>query len=99
MATGGSGGAQTGGTGGIAAGGTGGATTGGAGGTGGDPGGYPAGPYGRDIGNTFPNLAWQGYVNDAAVGLASAQPFVVYTMDDVRRSGTGYAIVHVSEFL
>jgi hypothetical protein len=98
VATGGSGGVDTGGTGGVATGGTGGVATGGVGGTGGDLGAYPAGPYGRNIGNTFPNLAWQGYVNDTAVGLASAQPFVGYTMDDVRRSGKGYAIVHVSEF-
>jgi hypothetical protein len=72
--------------------------TGGAGGTGGQLGEYPPEPYGRNVGETFPNLAWQGYVNDTAVGLASTQPFVDYTMDDVRKSGKGYAIVHVSEF-
>ena len=75
-----------------------GAGTGGTGGTGGELGEYPPEPYGRNVGDTFPNLAWQGYVNDTAVGLASAQPFVDYTMDDVRKSGKGYAIVHVSEF-
>jgi len=59
---------------------------------------YPAGPYGHTVGATFPNLQWQGYVNDTAIGLANLQPWVSYSMDAIRTSGKRYAIVHVSEF-
>jgi hypothetical protein len=59
---------------------------------------YPAEPYGHDIGQVMPNLQWEGYVNETADGVATAQPFVAYSMDDVRRSGKPYAFVHVSEF-
>ena len=59
---------------------------------------YPEGTYGHDVGQIIPNLQWQGYVNETAEGVATAQPFVAYSMDDVRRSGKPYAFVHVSEF-
>jgi hypothetical protein len=59
---------------------------------------YPAEPYGHDIGQVMPNLQWHGYVNETAEGVATAQPFVPYSMDDVRHSGKPYAFVHVSEF-
>jgi hypothetical protein len=60
---------------------------------------YPAGPYGVAVGNTFPNIQLQGYVNDSAVGLANTKPFVdLYTMDDLRVSGARYALIHNSEF-
>jgi len=32
------------------------------------PDGYPAGPYGADVGEVMPNLAWKGYVDDAGLG-------------------------------
>jgi hypothetical protein len=63
-----------------------------------DLGPYPEGPYGHEVGSTIPNLLWQGYVNETADGLATERPFVPYSMDDVRRSGKPYALVHVSEF-
>jgi hypothetical protein len=59
---------------------------------------YPAEPYGHNVGDVMPNLQWEGYVNETAEGVATAQPFVPYSMDDVRRSGKPYAFVHVSEF-
>src|SRR5436190_23055073 len=44
---------------------------------------YPRGPYGGEVGDTFPNLAFSGYVNDDATGLANLQPWVPrYTMAD-----------------
>jgi hypothetical protein len=59
---------------------------------------YPAGPYGNVVGATFPNLQWQGYVDDAADVIATSETFGDYSMDAVRRSGKAYAFVHVSEF-
>jgi len=75
------------------------ASGGGAAGTGGSAAAvYPEGPYGHTVDSIFPNLQWQGYVNETAMGLASEQPFVPYSMDDVRKSGKRYALVHASEF-
>ena len=66
---------------------------------GGSVGPYPAGPYGVAVGNTFPDIQLQGYVNDSAVGIANTKPFVaLYTMDDLRVSGARYALIHNSEF-
>lgn len=66
---------------------------------GGTVGPYPAGPYGVAVGNTFPNIQLQGYVNDSAVGIANTKPFTnLYTMDDLRVSGKRYALIHNSEF-
>jgi hypothetical protein len=59
---------------------------------------YPAGPYGRMKGDTFPLLAWEGYVNPTASSLSTSQPYGPYSMDDARRSGRSYGLVHVSEF-
>jgi hypothetical protein len=64
-------------------------------GSGGTPdGGYPAGPYGVEVGDTIENLLWEGYVNDDAQGLANTEPFVDYSMDAVRQSGKSLAFVH-----
>jgi hypothetical protein len=66
---------------------------------GGTVGPYPAGPYGVAVGNTFPNIELQGYVNDSAVGIANTKPFTaLYTMDNLRVSGARYALIHNSEF-
>ena len=59
---------------------------------------YPPAPYGNVVGATFPNLQWQGYVDDAADEIATSEPFGDYSMDAVRRSGKAYAFVHVSDF-
>jgi hypothetical protein len=85
------------GTGGDAAGGgaTGGDGSGGQG-TGGVAAGYPAPPYGVEVGDTMANLQWEGYVNDDAQGLANSEPFVDYSMNDVRQSGKEYALIHMA---
>jgi hypothetical protein len=59
---------------------------------------YPAGPYGTQLGDVIANLQLRGYVNDSAEGLASAQPLVDHSFDDVRKSCKGYALVHVSDY-
>jgi len=75
---------------------TGGASPGTGGGTVGQ---YPAGPYGVALGDTFPNIQLQGYVNDSAVGIANTKPFTaLYTMDNLRVSGARYALIHNTEF-
>ena len=59
---------------------------------------YPAGPYGENVGDVIADWHWKGYVNETAAGLANTQPYVNdYSMDDLRRSGRGYALVHLSE--
>jgi hypothetical protein len=62
------------------------------------PSGYPGGPYGPLVGDTIADLRWQGYVDEAAVGLASARPWSAYSLDDVRRSGRPLLLLHVSDF-
>ena len=86
------------GTGGIAPG------TGGAAGAGGailppDPGPYPAGPYGNNVGEVLANLGLQGYVNPTCESISNTLPFVDYSLDELRRTSARYALVHVSEFL
>jgi hypothetical protein len=58
---------------------------------------YPPPPYGRMIGDVFPFLQWEGYVNPTGVGLADAQPYVPYSSDDARRMGK-IGMFHVSDF-
>ncbi len=63
------------------------------------PGAYPAGPYGNTVGAIFPPLVWEGYQDDAADAVATTKTFGPYTMDDVRKSGRAYAMVHISDFI
>lgn len=60
------------------------------------PDGYPPAPYGADVGETLPNLAWLGFVSDGADSgrLANAAPYTSYSLDDARRSGKRFALVH-----
>ena len=60
---------------------------------------YPPGPYGNDVGQIFPPLKWEGYVDDAGDAIANTKPYIDYSMDDARRSGRPYAMIHVSEFI
>ncbi len=60
---------------------------------------YPSMPYGHLVGDTFPLLQWEGYVNDAADSVATTKPFVSYSSDDARRSGRAFMIVHVAEYI
>ncbi len=82
------------------AGGSAGMATGGSAGTGaaGTPAMYPPGPYGNQVGDVFPPLTWEGFVNDAAVGKANAQPFGAYSSEALMNSGRRLAFVHLSEF-
>jgi hypothetical protein len=59
---------------------------------------YPAGPYGNTVGATMPPLDWIGYAVPSGDVLATTQPYAAYSMDDLRRSGRAYGVVHVSAF-
>jgi hypothetical protein len=59
---------------------------------------YPPGPYGNTVGATFPPLVWEGYVADKGDVRVDMRPYGPYSMDDVRKSGKAYAMVHVSAF-
>jgi len=66
----------------------------GAGGGAAIPEGYPEGPYGADVGETIPNLAWRGFVEDDGAGLATDTSYVDTSLDDARRSGARWALLH-----
>jgi hypothetical protein len=59
---------------------------------------YPAGPYGNNVGDTIAPLVWEGYADPLANALAATEPYGTYSMDDLRRSGVPFGVVHVSEF-
>jgi hypothetical protein len=59
---------------------------------------YPAAPYGNKVGDVIPLLVWEGYANDTADAISTTKPFGAYSMDDLRRLGRPYLMVHVSEF-
>jgi hypothetical protein len=59
---------------------------------------YPAGPYGNNVGDTIAPLVWEGYRNDTGDAVSTTKPYGNYSMDDLRRSGKAYAIVHISDF-
>jgi hypothetical protein len=68
---------------------------------------YPSGPYCTPagtaghlpVGCVLPNMTWIGYVNTAADALSSTKPYVMYSLDDVRKSGKRYAMINVAEFV
>ena len=55
---------------------------------------YPPGPYGHGVGDVVSNLQWEGYVDEHADAIATTKPWRHYSMDDVRRSGMSYALIH-----
>lgn len=60
---------------------------------------YPPGPYGSEVGDVVANHAFEGYVNEAGDALSTTKPYLAaWTLDDLRKSGRPYAVVHVSEF-
>ena len=59
---------------------------------------YPTGPYGHTVGATMPPLAWIGYAVPNGDALATTEPYAAYAMDDLRRSGRAYGVIHVSAF-
>jgi hypothetical protein len=51
------------------------------------------------VGATITNLALQGYVNPTGVAISNTLPFVAsYSLDDVRKTGKPYVLIHVSDF-
>lgn len=65
-----------------------------------DPyGAYPAGPYGIKEGQILKGLEWEGYVNEKADALSTTKPYVSTSLDKLRRTGKGYGLVHISEWL
>src|SRR5450432_38391 len=60
---------------------------------------YPAGPYGNAEGDVFPPLVWEGYVDPNADAIATTKSYGTYSMDDVRKGGKAYALVHTSDFV
>jgi hypothetical protein len=52
------------------------------------PPGYPAGPYGNQVGSVVPNFAFPGYfAGTMTTGLASAQTYGTVSFDQARTSG------------
>ena len=67
------------------------------GGTGGTNPNYPAGPYGNEVGDTFPLLTWQGYLSTNPGDLANLEVWTdTYTSLDLHQSGASYALVHTT---
>jgi hypothetical protein len=58
------------------------------------PDGYPEGPYGADVGEILPNLVWRGFVEDDGAGLATDGGYQDHSLDDVRRGGARWALLH-----
>jgi hypothetical protein len=42
-------------------------------------------------------MTWIGYVDDAATGVATSEPYVGYSLDDARKSGKHYAMINLAE--
>ncbi|MEM1031666.1 MAG: hypothetical protein AAF928_00245 [Myxococcota bacterium] len=65
--------------------------------TGGNGGAYPTGPYGNDVGDTFPLVTLQGYVSTNPSALATTETWTpVYTSADLFASGADYALIHTA---
>lgn len=65
--------------------------------SGGSPPGYPLGPYGNEVGQTFPFLSWEGYLSTNATALATAETWTdTYTSLDLHGSGAQYALIHTT---
>lgn len=59
---------------------------------------YPAGPYGIARGDVLANLAWEGYTNPDGLRVSTVYPWGATSMQAIRETGRGYAMVHLSEF-
>ncbi|MBL8679769.1 MAG: hypothetical protein JNK05_11415 [Myxococcales bacterium] len=57
---------------------------------------YPAGPYGNMEGQTLEDLQLQGYVNTDGTSPSTMLPFGPTSMQDLRRTGRRYALVHTA---
>jgi len=65
-------------------------------GSGGDAVGYPAPPYGNEVDDTFPMLAWEGWLNPSADQLATDGTYGPFDSDGIRTSGDDFALVHLA---
>lgn len=97
--TGGAGGTGGTGTGGGAgtSGGTAGTGAGGSGGTASAQ--YPAGPYGKAVGDVMQNYSFHGYVNDDGTALSSTLTQSDFDLQAVRASGKRYALIHLATYI
>ena len=63
------------------------------------PPGYPAGPYGNEVGDVLPNFTFRGYwAPTQTTGLASTQPLEMISFDRVRTSGAKLALIELAAF-
>ncbi len=62
------------------------------------PGPYPPGPYGNTEGAILANLSWEGYVNPTGTVVSTTLPYGPTSLQALRGTGRGYAMVHLSEF-
>lgn len=62
------------------------------------PGPYPTGPYGINVGDVLQNLSWDGYVNLSGAVVSTSLPYGPTTLQDLRGSGRGFAMIHLSDF-
>ena len=61
--------------------------------------GYPAGPYGSQVGDVIPNLDLTGYIRFETTGLASDAAASAASLGDVRSQGTrDHIIIHVAGY-
>jgi hypothetical protein len=58
---------------------------------------YPPPPYGNNVGDVFPFLLWNGYTDNFADAVATTKSYGSYSMDNVRKSGKAYALIHTSD--
>ena len=42
-------------------------------------------------------MQWIGYVDPTANAVATTEPYVMYSLDDARKSGAHYAMIHLAE--
>jgi hypothetical protein len=57
---------------------------------------YPAAPYGNQVGDVFPLLSLQGYVNPDGEELATSAPFGPFTSDGMRTAGSSHVMLHLA---
>ncbi len=60
---------------------------------------YPAGPYGNSVGEVFPLLPWEGYLDENTDAVATTKPYGPWGSDALRKSGRRYALIHISDFI
>jgi hypothetical protein len=49
------------------------------------------------VGDVIPNMQWIGYVDPTASQVATSEPYVMYSLDDARKSGAHYAMINLAE--